>query len=165
MFSYGRTLPWTPSVGFVSEKCLKENMREKKSPHTAAQLLLHLQHLKLLHSEVPVGDRRVPRGQRSSSGTAGFLRHEPQCCCCHTNWNASFPLGAQTKPMLPSSWWWAHTKTNSIHPRSLLSQTNEVSKWKFFRTALIRVCCYCVKVFSMYTSVFRCITARKRNPE
>lgn len=58
----------------LSEKCLKENMREKKSPHTAAQLLLHLQHLKLLHSEVPVGDRRVPRGQRSSSGTAGFLR-------------------------------------------------------------------------------------------
>lgn len=35
LFSYGQTLPGTLSVGFVSEKCLKENMREKISPHTA----------------------------------------------------------------------------------------------------------------------------------
>lgn len=34
LVSYGWTLPGTFSVGFVQEKCLKENMKgEVKSPH------------------------------------------------------------------------------------------------------------------------------------
>lgn len=39
MFSYGRTLPGTPSVGFVREVFERKHEREKKSPHCSATLV------------------------------------------------------------------------------------------------------------------------------
>lgn len=141
--------------GFCVRKVFeRKHERENKSSHCSLwELLLPLQCLKLLHSWAPGGQRdsqgteqllggsRIPKAQ-----TAALLPYKLGCiisigCPNHCFWAPCDELLQKPIVFIPDCCW--------------IKQM----KWKFFRTALISMCCYCVK------ACFQMCNCQEREPK